>query len=178
MRGKNGDSPRVSLAIEQSTFIVHRTAESAALPASGSGRERFHSEDPTKFQARPREFLPDFLQRHAVEMILPADMIVAVNSHFEASRADHPHHPFVAPADMRRGEQRAIEQRAHAVELDNICPADFREKSRTKHPADRLPGVIRPEAEKSAGRRAEFGAISHEIPHAEPGSPIGVDVDL
>src|SRR6201999_3118170 len=103
----------------------------------------------------------------AEHMVLPAIVIVAVNPDLEAGAAHLLHDAGVLAADVRRGEQSAIEPRAHAVELTDVGAADFLEKSRTKYTRDRATGVVGAEAEKETSRRADRAQIREQIRNAE-----------
>ena len=139
---------------------------------------RFPTEEAAKFRAGFRELGSDFLQRHAVKVILPADMIVTVNADLKSRCAHRANRHLVAPAHVRSREQRSVEQGPHAVEFDDARAADLGKKTRPENPLDRLAGIVRPEAEKETARRTELSAIFYKIAHAKARATVGVDIDL
>ena len=78
---------------------------------------------------------------------------VSRTSVVEIYGAHRAHHVGIAPPNVRRGQQRAIEQRAHAIAFDHTGAADFLKKTRPQHPCDRSAGLIRAERKQEASRR-------------------------
>jgi len=101
-----------------------------------------------------------------------------VDADLEAGIAHRAHRGGVAPADVRRGQQRAVEQRPHAVNLHDTRPRNFLEETRPQHAGDRPAGLIRSERKKETRGRAHFLAIGHEIRHALASAAVGIDINF
>src|SRR5208283_3895357 len=64
--------------IEEDGLVVDRPAARVALPAGSPGSVRFDAEDAPEFRAGRGELGSHFVQAQAVDVILPAIMVVAV----------------------------------------------------------------------------------------------------
>jgi hypothetical protein len=101
-----------------------------------------------------------------------------VNPDFETERPDRPQHRFIALSDQRSGQQRAVEQRPHAVQLHHVGAADLAEKTGSKHAPDGFARVVGPQAEEKTRRRVERPQQFRQIGHADPRAAVGIDIDL
>src|SRR3989338_2972477 len=90
------------------------------------------------------------LVRH---MILPADMVVAMNAGLEARIAHAAHNVGAFPADVRPGQQRAVQQGLDAVMLHHLSARYLAEKTGTEPALDRAPGGARAERKEERGLR-------------------------
>ena len=164
--------------VEEPGLVVDLAAAGVALPASRAGGVRLGAEDAQELGAGGDEFRAHRREVHRLHIILPAVVVVAVDAHFGALVAHRAHHVGVAAADVRRGQQRAVEQRAEAVHRDDAGAADLPEEARAEDARDRAAGLVGPEGEEKAGRHAKFAAVGGEVGHADPRAAVGVDVNL
>jgi hypothetical protein len=121
------------------------------LPAGGAMGGRRRAEDggvafagALHLAARPR----GVGGRNAV---LPPHVVVAVDARLVPAIAYRLHHVARAPSDVRTGQQRAVEQRAPAVMLDDRGAPHLAQETRAQHAADRAAGVVAAEREEERG---------------------------
>ena len=148
------------------------------MPAGGTGGRRLAPEDAPELGAGGGEFGADLGEAHPLHVILPAVVVVAVDAGFEAGVAHGAHHVRMAAADVRRGQQGAVEQRAQAVHRDHAGAADLLEEPRAEDARDGAARLVGAQREKEARRRAHRAAVGHQIGHPEPRTAVGVDVNL
>lgn len=109
-------------------------------------------------------------RRHRQHVVLPAEMVVAVDPDLEAAVPRLAQNRLVASADVGRWQQRAVEQGAHAVKLDDARPPDLLQEPRTEHPPDRLARV--PSGPRL--KRKQAGTSSSESRLTNCGTPMRV----
>ena len=110
--------------------------------------------------------------------ILPAHVVVAMDAGLVAGVAHGAHHIAGPSSDVRSGQQRAIEKRAHAVMLDDRRPLDFPHEARAENALDRPPRVIGSEREQERRQDAVLAKQLDEIGNALACSAQRVYVDL
>ena len=103
---------------------------------------------------------------------------MAVDADLETGIAHLAQHRLVAPADVRGGQERAVEQRPHAVELHDARAPDLLQETRPEDARDGAARLVRSEREKERGRHPGGAKIRQQVRHAEPCSAVGIDVDL
>src|ERR1019366_7308617 len=82
------------------------------------------------------------LVRH---IILPADMVITVDADFKSGRVHHAQNVRAFLADIRRGQQRAIQQGLDTVVLHHRGARYLAEKAGAEYALDGAPSVIRAE---------------------------------
>src|SRR5690606_33572846 len=88
------------------------------------------------------------------DVVLPQDVVVAVQADLEAGRAYRPHLGCARAPDVRTGQKRAVEQRARAVVRQHRGACDLAQKAAAEDSAQGAPGVVRSDAEEKGGLRA------------------------
>ena len=176
-REERRPAPRVA-RIEQIRLIVDFPALRIALPARRASRSRFEAKNPQKFRPRRDQLCAHFRERHPFQIVLPAVVIVTVDANLVARIAHAPHHVGIPPPNMRRREQRAVEQRAQSINLHDTRTTHFLEKTGPKHAADRPPRLIRPQRKQETRRRPNLRQIGHEIRHALARAAVGININF
>ena len=89
--------------VEQLSLVVDLFAVGGGLPAWRTGSGRFAAEDAAELGAGAAEFFAHLVERHLEQIVLPLEVVVAVDADFKARIAHLPHRVGVARADVRRG---------------------------------------------------------------------------
>src|SRR5690349_21572216 len=148
------------------------------LPSGSAVYLGIRAEDLAKAPARALELARGPVGVFMFDVILPAHVIVRVDAHLEASVLHLAHDLRAAPADVRPGQQRPVEQGTHSVVRDDRRAAYFLEESLAEDAFDRTAGVIRPQTEQKRGAGFVLAQKLYQARHAVARSAIGVDVDL
>ena len=142
--------------IEQAGFIVNLATVGVALPTGSTGGLSFETEDAEELGAGGYELSAHGVEWHFVHVVLPAVVIVTMNTDLVAGVADFAQGFGVAASDVRGWEERAVEERADAVEFNDAGAADFFEEPRTKNTCDGAACLVGPEREKKTGRHLKL----------------------
>ena len=178
MLGKKGCEPARVARIQQARLVVDLAAPRVALPSRRPGGPRLLAEYPGELGPRRAELRPDRGEVHPVQVVLPAVVVVAVDPDLEAGVAHPAHRVRVAPADVRGGKERAVEERPYAVDLDDARAAHLAEEAGPEDPRHGPAGLVRAEREEEAGRRAELRAVGGQVRDADPRPAVRVGIDL
>ena len=117
------------------------------LPPGGAVDARRFLEDVGIAIARERHLPLGPREIRIGHAILPAHVVVAMDAGLVAGVAHGAHHIAGPSSDVRSGQQRAIEKRAHAVMLDDRRPLDFPHEAGAENALDRPSRVIGSERE-------------------------------
>ena len=159
------------LALERVGGLVH-------LPARGPVGARRRAEHLGVALDRLAHLLAGPGGARERDVVLPADVVPGVDAGLEAVAAHRAHQRRLARADVRAGQQRAVEQRADSVVLDHRGARHLLQEPAPEHAPDRASGVVGPEAEQEGGSRCV--ALEQPQQWRDPlarAAP-GVDVDL
>jgi hypothetical protein len=105
-------------------------------------------------------------------------MVVAVDAGFVADVAHRAHDIAGATADVRTGQQRAVEQRPDAVMLDHRSPAHLADEAATEQALERAAGVIGTQREEERRVHIVLAQQLDEIRHALARPTQRIDVDF
>src|SRR5450759_2402058 len=170
-------APRVRAVFKPEA--LHQTKRMAVhLPTGGGMGVRSLAKNLGVAIHRTLQFSPRPLGILVRHIILPADMVITVDADFKTGRAYHAQNVRAFLADIRRGQQRAIQQSLDAVVLHHGGARYLAEKAGAEYALDGAPGVIRAEREEKSGLRVIALQYFNQTRHAFARSAIGVHIDL
>src|SRR5690349_24304915 len=146
------------------------------LPAGGAMRARRFLEDVGVAIARERHLAFRPREIGVGDAILPAHVVVAMNAGLVTGFAYRAHHVAGAPSDVGARKQGAVEQRAHAVVLDDRSSLHLVHEATPKYALDRAARVIRAERKQERREDAVLAKQLDEIRNAFARPPKRVDV--
>jgi len=153
-RGPERRGPAHVARVAEAQLLLDQERRRRRPPAGRRARVRPDPDDRLERLRRAAELGADRGRGQAVHPILPADVVPAVGRDVVPFVRDPAEQRREAGADRARRQERAREQRAHAVEPQRVRPPHLREEARPERAPDRQAGAIRPHRDEERGARA------------------------
>jgi len=123
------------------------------LPTCGTVRMRRSSEDLAIALHSTAHLVPGPRCISSYNVILPEDVIPAVNSNFMTSITHETHQIRLTLSDVRPRQERSIQECPQAVVLDDRCTRYFLQEPTAEYAFDCTTGMVRTKTEKKACAR-------------------------
>ncbi len=131
----------------EAEFLLQQIGRVVHLPAGGAVHLRGAAEDVAIAVGSELQLTAGPVGIFAHHVVLPEDVIPGVHAGFMAGAVGVSHGICGASADVRAGQQCAVQQGFQAIVAGHRCALNLGEEAGAKHPLERAPGVIWPEAE-------------------------------
>ncbi len=170
--------PTSVAGVIQAESVIGSEAGGTSLPTGGGSAAGGNAEDVMVGGSGEVELVPDLVGAHGVDVVLPGEMVVAVDTGFETEIGDATHDGGVASSDMGPGKESAVEQSFPSVVASDMGPGDLGEETGPEDAANGATRMIGAEREEEGGGRVVPTADIGQRENAIPGATIGVDINL
>jgi hypothetical protein len=175
---RSGGAARHRQVVE-AALVEGREGVAGAEPGGGGEAARPLAEDRHEGGDAAVELRVDRLPGQPVEAVLPGHVVPGVQPHLVPGGLHRRQRGTAALADLRGGQQGAVEGGAPAVHAGGVGAQHLGQKAAPAEDAQHgASGVVRPEGEEEARPDPRRRQVLEQRRHSVAGAAEGVDVDL